>query len=98
MAIALAAVPSLLHLAHEVSAPHTAALAIALAGAPAFMLWTLLELTGIKPAEHFSVRKRPNYTDYQRTTNRFVPGPRRTATGPGRAAANVDAPLPDAPA
>jgi steroid 5-alpha reductase family enzyme len=40
------------------------------------MLWTLLELTGIKPAEHFSVQKRPGYVDYQRTTNRFVPGPR----------------------
>jgi steroid 5-alpha reductase family enzyme len=97
VAIALAAVPPLLHLAHGVSPGHTAALAVALAGAPAFMLWTLLELTGIKPAEHFSVRKRPNYRDYQRTTNRFVPGPRRTATEPGRAAASVDTPLPDAP-
>jgi steroid 5-alpha reductase family enzyme len=77
VAIAAAAVPSLLHVAHEVSPAHTAALAVALAGAPAFMLWTLLELTGITPAEHFSVRKRPSYAEYQRTTNRFVPGPRR---------------------
>jgi steroid 5-alpha reductase family enzyme len=77
VAIAFAAVPSLLHLADQLSPVHTAALAIALAGAPAFMLWTLLELTGIKPAEHFSVRKRPSYADYQRTTNRFVPGRRR---------------------
>lgn len=51
-------------------------------GAPAFMLWTLVHLTGIKPSEHYSVRKRPEYAEYQRTTNSFIPGPRRPGEQP----------------
>jgi steroid 5-alpha reductase family enzyme len=77
-ALALAAAPSLVHLAHVGSAPRAGALALALLGGPAFMLWTLIDLTGITPSEHYSVRKRPGYVRYQRTTNSFVPGPRRT--------------------
>jgi steroid 5-alpha reductase family enzyme len=78
IALALAAAPALGHL----PAASGTALAIGLAGAPAFMLWTLLELTGVKPAEHFSAQRRPGYVDYQRSTNRFVPGPRRRAGQP----------------
>jgi steroid 5-alpha reductase family enzyme len=77
VALAVAATPSLLRLAAASPAPEVAILALALAGAPAFMLWTLLELTGIKPSEHYSLLRRPGYGEYQRTTNRFVPGPRR---------------------
>jgi hypothetical protein len=57
-------------------------LTIALLGAPAFMLWTLVYFTGIKPSEHYSVRKRPGYVEYQRITNSFVPGPRRLREQP----------------
>jgi steroid 5-alpha reductase family enzyme len=60
-----------------VAAPGSGALVLALLGAPIFMLWTLVHWTGIKPSEHYSVRKRPGYAEYQRTTNSFVPGLRR---------------------
>jgi steroid 5-alpha reductase family enzyme len=80
--LALAAVASVIRLADVSSAPRSTALALALLAGPAFMLWTLLHLTGITPAEHYSVRKRPGYAEYQRTTNTFVPGPRRTGGEP----------------
>jgi steroid 5-alpha reductase family enzyme len=75
VALALAAAPLVIDMAQTASPAQIAALSVALAGGPAFMLWTLLELTGVKPAEHFSVQKRPGYAEYQRTTNRFMPGP-----------------------
>ena len=34
---------------------------------------TLVYLTGVKPAEYYSARKRAGYTDYQKSTNRFFP-------------------------
>jgi len=77
VALAAAAAPALVRLGQVTSATQTWTLALALVAAPAFMLWTLFHLTGIKPAEHYSVQKRPGYGEYQRTTNRFVPGPRR---------------------
>jgi steroid 5-alpha reductase family enzyme len=77
VSLATAVTPALLHVARDSSVMAVAALTLALVGACAFMLWTLLELTGIKPAEHFSARKRPGYAEYQRTTRSFVPGPRR---------------------
>lgn len=39
------------------------------------MYMTLVYATGAVPSEHFSVQKRPAYVDYQKTTNRFFPGP-----------------------
>ncbi|NEP61982.1 MAG: DUF1295 domain-containing protein [Symploca sp. SIO2G7] len=41
------------------------------------MYVTLVHYTGAKPAEFYSVQKRPAYVDYQKTTNRFFPGPRK---------------------
>lgn len=41
------------------------------------MYHTLVHWTGAVPAEYFSSRRRPDYAAYQRTTNRFFPGPRR---------------------
>ncbi len=38
---------------------------------------TLVYHTGAKPSEYYSVEKRPEYADYQRTTNIFFPGPPR---------------------
>jgi len=38
------------------------------------MYTTLVYYTGAKPAEYFSVQKRPEYKDYQETTNMFFPG------------------------
>ncbi len=42
-------------------------------GVSVVMYTTLVYLTGAKPAEYYSVRKRAGYRDYQRTTNRFFP-------------------------
>ncbi len=39
------------------------------------MYVTLVHYTGAKPAEHYSVLKRPAYREYQATTNIFFPGP-----------------------
>ena len=86
VALAAAAAPSLVRVAQGGSATHTGTLALALVAAPAFMLWTLVYLTGIRPAEHYSAQKRPGYAEYQRTTNRFVPGPRRHVSQPTIAA------------
>lgn len=37
------------------------------------MYSTLVYLTGAIPAEYYSARKRPGYTEYQKTTNMFFP-------------------------
>jgi steroid 5-alpha reductase family enzyme len=41
------------------------------------MYTTLVHYTGARPAEHYSVQKRPQYRAYQQVTNRFFPGPCR---------------------
>lgn len=43
------------------------------------MYITLVYATGAVPSEHFSAQKRPDYTAYQKRTNRFFPGPRKSA-------------------
>ncbi len=42
------------------------------------MYITLVHYTGAKPAEYYSVRKRPDYAHYQHTTNMFFPGKPRS--------------------
>jgi len=41
------------------------------------MYTTLVYTTGAVPSEHFSIEKRPDYKEYQKTTNRFFPGPKK---------------------
>lgn len=41
--------------------------------ASAMLYITLNYLTGVKPAEYYSVRKRPGYKEYQETTSAFFP-------------------------
>jgi steroid 5-alpha reductase family enzyme len=41
------------------------------------MYTTLVYTTGAVPSEHFSIEKRPDYNEYQKTTNRFFPGPKK---------------------
>lgn len=41
--------------------------------ASVMMYITLVYLTGARPAEYYSVRKRPGYAEYQRTTSMFFP-------------------------
>ena len=41
------------------------------------MYSTLVYTTGAVPSEYYSQQKRPAYKEYQKSTNRFFPGPRR---------------------
>lgn len=41
------------------------------------MYLTLVYLTGAKPSEFYSLQKRPEYKNYQQTTNVFFPGPKK---------------------
>ncbi len=52
---------------------------------PAIILYLLLHVTGVPPAESRALQSRGElYRAYQRTTNRFFPGPtRRDAVSPG---------------
>ena len=43
------------------------------------MYKTLVYGTGAVPSEHYSLKKRPGYKEYQQQTNRFFPGPRRSS-------------------
>ena len=62
-------------------AAEPAGLAVLLAGGLLFvsriMYVTLVYYTGARPSEFYSLQKRPAYAEYQKTTNRFFPGPRR---------------------
>ncbi len=53
-------------------------LSIALIFISRLMYLTLVFYTGAVPSEYYSMKKRPGYTDYQKQTNRFFPGPKRT--------------------
>jgi steroid 5-alpha reductase family enzyme len=51
---------------------------VALLGVSWLMYSTLVYVTGARPAEFYSLKKRPGYAAYQRRTNRFFPGPRKS--------------------
>ena len=69
--LVLAAIPSLMAL--EVSDTFWVIIAIGTASASAMLYITLVYLTGAKPAEYYSVRKRSGYREYQEKTNMFFP-------------------------
>ncbi len=71
--IVIAAVPSWLALRAAEAAPVWLVLGLGAAGASLMMYITLVYLTGAKPAEYYSVRKRPDYKRYQETTSMFFP-------------------------
>jgi len=75
--LVLMALPSLAHL-FETEALAVAVLMTAGLGFVSRLLYvTLVHHTGARPAEFYSVQKRPEYAAYQRTTNVFFPGPPR---------------------
>ena len=41
----------------------------------------LTSYTGAEPAEYYSLQKRPQYANYQKTVNMFFPGPRKESKG-----------------
>lgn len=73
----LVALPSLIRLGGTFALLPWLGFVAALAGISGGMYQVLVHLTGAVPAEHFSVQRRPGYRDYQRSVNRFFPGPSR---------------------
>lgn len=76
-ALIVAAIPAWLD--YQGRAPWAAWIAVGLGTlyASYIMYVTLVHYTGARPAEHYSVQKRPEYRAYQRATNMFFPGPNR---------------------
>lgn len=78
-ALIIAAIPAWLdHHGRSPLAPWTL-LGIGILYVSRVMYTTLVHYTGAKPAEHYSVQKRPEYQAYQQATNMFFPGPTRAA-------------------
>lgn len=71
----IAAIPSLIALIPVLTVWLAAILAIGLAVVSRIMYTTLVYYTGAVPSEYYSAIKRPDYASYQKTTNRFFPGP-----------------------
>lgn len=72
----LMALPSLAHLFQSEGLVVAILLSTGLCFVSRLLYVTLVYHTGAKPAEFYSVQKRPDYAAYQRTTNIFFPGPR----------------------
>ncbi len=73
--IIIAAIPSWMALHGDESPVVWVLLGASLLMASRMMYTTLVYLTGAVPSEYYSVQKRPDYRDYQKTTNMFFPGP-----------------------
>jgi len=71
--LSIAALPSLFGLLEQLSLVESAFLICGLFGASLTMYVCLNYLTGAKPAEYFSVRKRQAYATYQTKTSMFFP-------------------------
>jgi steroid 5-alpha reductase family enzyme len=76
-ALVIASIPSWVALYSQESIAVWLLLGACLAFTSRVMYTTLVYATGAIPSEYFSAQKRPGYTDYQKTTNRFFPGPRK---------------------
>jgi steroid 5-alpha reductase family enzyme len=77
-ALVLLALPSLTARFHDTTALVWVLLALGLFFASWTLYVTLTKHTGARPAEYYSLRKRPDYARYQATTNMFFPGPVKT--------------------
>lgn len=74
-ALVIASIPSWLALYPETNVILWGLLGMGLLFASKLMHTTLVYYTGAVPSEYYSVQKRPDYKEYQQTTNRFFPGP-----------------------
>lgn len=75
--LVIAAIPAWLDHRTEAPLPAWILLGLGLLFVSRIMYVTLVHYTGARPAEHYSVQKRPEYKAYQQTTNMFFPGPSR---------------------
>ena len=80
-ALVVAAIPSWLARYGHDNTTVWVLLGLGLVNVSRLMYVTLVHYTGAKPAEYFSVQKRPAYKAYQQTTNRFFPGPVKPGGG-----------------
>jgi steroid 5-alpha reductase family enzyme len=78
-ALVVAAIPSWLARYGHDNIAVWVLLGLGLVNVSRLMYITLVHYTGAKPAEYFSLQKRPAYKAYQQTTNRFFPGPVKPA-------------------
>lgn len=77
-ALILMAIPSWLNLQHEESLTVWILLGLGLLFVSLVMYSSLVYLTGAKPAEYFSLQKRPDYKAYTEKVNMFFPGKPKT--------------------
>ncbi|GLS25654.1 DUF1295 domain-containing protein [Marinibactrum halimedae] len=78
-ALVIAALPSWWVLQAQINTVLWLLIGLGVLNASRVMYVTLVDYTGAKPAEYFSVQKRPKYKTYQQTTNQFFPGPFKSA-------------------
>jgi steroid 5-alpha reductase family enzyme len=76
--LVIVAIPSWLSLYQQESIVIWVLLGVGVLLASRMMYTTLVYYTGAVPAEFYSVQKRPEYKDYQETTNIFFPGPNKS--------------------
>jgi steroid 5-alpha reductase family enzyme len=74
-ALVIAAIPSWLARSGQDGSLVWILLGLGLLFVSRIMYYTLVHYTGARPAEYYSVQKRPEYRAYQETTNMFFPGP-----------------------
>jgi len=74
-AMVIASIPSWLALYSQTNFIAWLLLGAGLLFVSKIMYTTLVYHTGAIPAEYYSVKKRPEYKNYQKETNRFFPGP-----------------------
>lgn len=77
-ALVISTIPSLLVLSGTLAIWHTLSFSIALIYLSYVMYIVLTHYSGAVPSEYYSAQKRPGYVEYQRTTNMFFPGPRKS--------------------
>lgn len=73
--LALSALPSVYSLFTKDAGIFTVFYLAGLGFVSKVMYTTLVDYTGARPSEYYSLKKRPAYREYQRTTNMFFPGP-----------------------
>ncbi len=73
----LSSIPSLIHLFKSDEILYWGLITLCLLYVPKIMYTTLVDYTGARPSEFYSIKKRPSYREYQKTTNMFFPGPRK---------------------
>lgn len=73
----LSSIPSLINLFSQDQFLYWGIITICLLYVSKIMYTTLVDYTGARPSEYYTVKKRPSYKEYQKTTNMFFPGPRR---------------------